>query len=91
MARPRTPRPAGTVHLTGKEVEYVCHVTGPDQPKAIAIADLMGITVKTVETHRASVYFKLRVHSQVQLLYRAVELKLIPCPCCREGWKREGS
>lgn len=83
MARPRTPRPAGTVHLTGKEVEYIVHATGPDQPKRFTISVRMGITEKTVETHRANAYRKLSVNGVVQLVYRAVELKLIPCPCCR--------
>lgn len=71
MARPQKPRNPDTVHLTDKEVEYIGHATGPDQPKATNIAGHMGITSKTVETHRANAYRKLGVLGLVQLVYHA--------------------
>jgi two-component system, NarL family, nitrate/nitrite response regulator NarL len=41
------------------------------------IGDVLNITVRTVETHRANIMRKLNVHSVTELLHRAFADKLI--------------
>ena len=45
--------------------------------KSKEIAALLGISLKTVETHRASVMQKLDVHSQARLVRYAVRNKIV--------------
>jgi DNA-binding CsgD family transcriptional regulator len=41
------------------------------------ISDILKITVKTVETYRTRIMFKLRIHSMGELVLYAVRNKLI--------------
>ncbi len=49
------------------------------------IANALGISVRTAETHHADLYNKMfanpRGRNGVHLLRRAIELGLVPCPC----------
>lgn len=61
--------------LTSREREILQHVTEGRSNKEVAA--VLGISVKTVETHRASVMRKLGVNSIVELVHYAVRNKLI--------------
>lgn len=67
--------------LTGRELEYIALVCRRMEPTRAQIAQYMGCAEKTVEAHRAKVYRKLGVHTRLELLYTAVEMGLVPCPC----------
>jgi DNA-binding NarL/FixJ family response regulator len=41
------------------------------------IASALGIAVRTVETHRAKVMFKLGLHSLTELVHYAIRKKLV--------------
>ncbi len=56
-----------------------------EEPGRAQIAEQMGATEKTVETHRANVYRKWGVHTRLELLYKAVDLGVVACPC--SGYK----
>ena len=42
------------------------------------IGSLLGITVRTVETHRAKIMLKLGVHSIAELIHFAMDRGLVP-------------
>jgi len=42
------------------------------------IASLLGVTVKTAESHRSNVMLKLRVHSTVELVMYAIRNEIVP-------------
>jgi DNA-binding NarL/FixJ family response regulator len=48
------------------------------------IAAKLGITVRTVETHRAKIMLKLGLHSLAELIHYAIRHKIIPAPGARE-------
>ncbi len=45
----------------------------------------MGLSPKTVETHRANAYKKLGVGSTIEILRKAVELGMVRCVCGKGG------
>ena len=67
--------------MSDRQREYIVLVCRPVEPTPAQIAEHMGITEKTVETHRAKVYKKLDVHSRMELLFAAVRLGIVACPC----------
>ena len=69
--------------LTDREHEYVVLVCRSEEPTRAQIAQLMDCKENTVESHRANVYRKWNVHSRTELLYKAVKLGMVKCPCGR--------
>ena len=61
--------------LTGRELEIAQLLSLGKSSKEIG--DVLNITVRTVETHRANIMRKLNVHSVTELLHRAFADKLI--------------
>lgn len=70
--------------LTDRELEYIKLVCRFPQPTVLEMAEHMGLSPKTVETHRAKAFHKLGVASPLELLHKAVVLGLVKCPC---RWK----
>ena len=63
------------IELTARERQYLAMVIGGKSNSDIA--DVMGISAKTAEKHRASMMKKLGVHSAAQLFHRANELGMV--------------
>jgi two-component system response regulator NreC len=61
--------------LSQREREVVCLLALAKCNKEVAAA--LGISVRTVETHRAKVMFKLGLHSISELVLFAVRSKMI--------------
>lgn len=68
---------------TPREVEIIRLLAGGEANKEIAAR--LGITVSTVETHRAKIFFKLGVHSVAQLIHYAISQGIIPVPIKSAG------
>ena len=66
-------RPTGT--LTAREVEIVRLLAEGKVNKEIAA--MLGITVRTVETHRARIMLKLGVHSLAELIHYAIRNNIV--------------
>ncbi|MBS2028277.1 MAG: response regulator transcription factor [Deltaproteobacteria bacterium] len=76
LTEPVAPRPAEPSTLTAREREVLgCIASGHDNLK---IAALMAISERTVKSHVASIYRKLRLENRVQLAIRARELGISP-------------
>ena len=78
------PGPAGHLQVrpTPREVEIIRLLAEGNSNKKVA-ADL-GITVRTVETHRAKIMLKLGLHSLAELLHYAMRAKIVPPPNASE-------
>ena len=61
--------------LSGREREVVQLVSEGKTSKEIAA--LLGVTVKTAETHRSNVMLKLRLHSTVELVMYAIRNEIV--------------
>jgi DNA-binding NarL/FixJ family response regulator len=74
---PATPSPdgAGTDLLSPRELEVLQHIAAGDTNRAIA--NSLGISVKTVERHRSQLMAKLNVHSVVDLIRVGLQQGLI--------------
>lgn len=77
------PEPARTARIsgaspTGREIEIIQLLAEGRSNKRIA--QELGISVRTVEAHRAHVMRKLHVRSLVELLYYAMEQGIVPPP-----------
>jgi NO-binding membrane sensor protein with MHYT domain/DNA-binding CsgD family transcriptional regulator len=68
--RERLPGP-----LTSREVEIVRLLAEGKANKEVA--GMLGITVRTVETHRAKIMLKLGVHSIAELIHYAIRNKIV--------------
>jgi DNA-binding NarL/FixJ family response regulator len=66
----------GGVRLTGREQEILRLVARGHRNKAIAA--MLGISVKTVDTHRAAAMRKLCLRSTAEVVHYAIREKLIP-------------
>ena len=76
LAEPVAPRTAEPSALTAREREVLgCIASGHDNLK---IAAMMAISERTVKSHVASIYRKLRLENRVQLAIRARELGISP-------------
>jgi len=71
----RAARGTGAVVLTGREREVVRLLAHGQPNRQVAIA--LGISVKTVESHRANVMKKLELRSIVDLVHFAVRNRLV--------------
>jgi DNA-binding NarL/FixJ family response regulator len=61
--------------LSGREREVVQLVSEGKTSKEIA--ELLGVSVKTAETHRSNVMLKLRLHSTVELVMYAIRNEIV--------------
>ena len=68
----------GRASPTAREIEIIRLLAGGRSNKRIA--QELGISVRTVEAHRAHVMQKLHVRSLVELLYYAMEHGIVPPP-----------
>lgn len=65
-------------HLTSRELEVIRHLAEGKRNKEIAA--LLGIAIRTVETHRARIMLKLDLHSLTEIVHYAMRNHLIPSP-----------
>jgi DNA-binding NarL/FixJ family response regulator len=70
-----TPALALPARLSAREREVVQLVSEGKTSKEIA--SLLGVTVKTAESHRSNVMLKLRVHSTVELVMYAIRNEIV--------------
>ena len=61
--------------LSPREREVVQLVGEGETSKEIAV--LLGVTLKTVETHRSNIMLKLQLHSTVELVLYAVRNEIV--------------
>jgi two-component system response regulator NreC len=61
--------------LTKREKEIVCLVA--EGYKNREVAERLGISVKTVETHRANIMNKLALRNLAQLIYYAIKTGMV--------------
>lgn len=74
------------VNLTPREKQYIVLVCRSPEPSTEEIAQFMGCEPKTAENHRANAYRKLRVHTRLEMYFKALELGLVQCWCSgRDG------
>jgi DNA-binding NarL/FixJ family response regulator len=69
------PTLATPVGLSGREREVVQLVSEGKSSKEIA--QVLGVTVKTAETHRSNVMLKLNLHSTVELVMYAIRNEIV--------------
>jgi len=48
------------------------------------IAAELGITIRTVESHRARIMLKLGLHSITELIHYAIRHRIVSAPCVSE-------
>jgi DNA-binding NarL/FixJ family response regulator len=68
--------------LTPREVQVIRHLAEGKSNKEIAAE--LGITIRTVETHRAKIMLKLGLHSLAELIHYAIRTKIVPAPNASE-------
>jgi len=66
------------VRPTPRELEIIKLLAMGKANKEISVA--LGITVRTVETHRAKIMMKLGLHSLTELIHYAIRHEIIPAP-----------
>jgi DNA-binding NarL/FixJ family response regulator len=76
------PRENSRARPTPREVQVIRHLAVGKSNKEIAAE--MGITTRTVETHRAKIMLKLGLHSLAELLHYAMRAKIVPPPNASE-------
>lgn len=62
--------------LTDREKQTACLIANCKSTKEIAVT--LGLSIKTIETHRANVFAKLQVHSVAELVRYALRVGLVP-------------
>jgi DNA-binding NarL/FixJ family response regulator len=70
------------VRPTSREVEVIRLLAEGKANKEIAIR--LGITIRTVETHRAKIMLKIGVHSLAELIHYAIRQKIFTAPNAEE-------
>jgi DNA-binding NarL/FixJ family response regulator len=70
------------VRPTSREVEVIRLLAEGKANKEIAIR--LGITIRTVETHRAKIMLKVGVHSLAELIHYAIRHKIFTAPNAEE-------
>jgi DNA-binding NarL/FixJ family response regulator len=76
------PRENSRVRPTLREVQVIRLVAEGKANKEIAAE--LGITMRTVETHRAKIMLKLGVHSLAELIHYAIRNKIVSAPSASE-------
>jgi DNA-binding NarL/FixJ family response regulator len=67
---------------TPREVEIIRLLAGGKANKEIAAE--LGITIRTVETHRAKIMLKLSLHSLAEIVHYAIRQKIVELPSSSE-------
>ena len=67
--------------LSVRQVQYIRLVLRSPEPSTDQIAEHMGLSPSTVETHRGHAYHKLEVSTRLELYFKAVELGIVECAC----------
>jgi DNA-binding NarL/FixJ family response regulator len=67
---------------TPREVEIIRLLAGGKANKEIAAE--LGITIRTVETHRAKIMLKLSLHSLAEIVHYAIRRKIVELPSSSE-------
>ena len=70
------------VRPTSREVEIIRLLAGGKSNKEIAAE--LGITIRTVETHRAKIMLKLGLHSLTELIHYAIRHKIFTASSAKE-------
>jgi DNA-binding NarL/FixJ family response regulator len=81
-ANRQEPRENSRARLTPREVQVIRHLAEGKSNKEIAAE--LGITIRTVETHRAKIMLKLGLHSLAELIRYAIRTKIVPPPNASE-------
>ncbi len=76
------PRENSRTRPTPREVQVIRHLAEGKANKEIAAE--LGITIRTVETHRAKIMLKLGVHSLAELIHYAIRNKIVSAPSASE-------
>jgi DNA-binding NarL/FixJ family response regulator len=76
------PRENSRTRPTPREVQVIRQLAEGKANKEIAAE--LGITTRTVETHRAKIMLKLGVHSLAELIHYAIRNKIVPPPSAPE-------
>lgn len=69
------PEPAEPAEVTPREKEVLELVAAGNSTKQIA--DMLGISIRTVESHRINMLKKMKVNNTAELIRKAIELKII--------------
>lgn len=77
-ANQREPKENSRTQPTPREVEIIKLLVEGKANKEIAAK--LGITIRTVETHRAKIMLKLGLHSLAELIHYAIRNKIVPTP-----------
>lgn len=64
--------------VTAKEREFLGHLVAPDDPTYAMIAERMGLSFHTVDSHRKNLFRKFGVNSRQGLFRAAVNWNLVP-------------
>jgi DNA-binding NarL/FixJ family response regulator len=72
-----TPHPKIAAAITKREREFLDHLSAPDDPTYLTIAERMGLSKHTVETHRRNLFEKLGVCNRQGLFRAALNWKLL--------------
>ena len=76
LAEPAVSSATTTAPLTARELEIVQLLAEGKANKQVAVE--LGISVRTVETHRRHIMQKLRIRSLVELLFYAIQHGIVP-------------
>jgi len=71
------PHPKIAAAITKREREFLDHLSAPDDPTYLTIAERMGLSKHTVETHRRNLFEKLGVCNRQGLFRAALNWKLL--------------
>jgi DNA-binding NarL/FixJ family response regulator len=72
------PKEHAQARPTSREVEIIRFLAEGKANKEIA--DALGITTRTVETHRARIMLKLGLHSLAELIHYAIRREIFSAP-----------
>ncbi len=76
------PRENSRTRPTPREAQVIRHLAEGKANKEIAAE--LGITMRTVETHRAKIMLKLGLHSLAELIHYAIRNEIVPPPTASE-------
>ena len=84
-----TPPPSEAPRLTGRELDVLRLMCRSDCLLEKEMPVQLGMQLCTFKTHKESLYRKFGVHSRLQLLEKAMRLRVVGCHCCGQLPGRE--